>query len=66
MPAQSGGDLINEMRANGPDLPVLLVTGYVTAGHELPHEIPKLMKPFSRFELLRAVVRLVPTEYSDR
>jgi signal transduction histidine kinase len=66
MPAQSGGDLINEMRANGPDLPVLLVTGYVTAGHELPHDVPKLMKPFSRPELLRALVRLVPTEHSGR
>jgi signal transduction histidine kinase len=65
MPGQSGGELIRVMREEWPDLPVLLVTGYVTAGQDLPPGLQKLMKPFNRGELLQAVGHLLPIAASD-
>jgi signal transduction histidine kinase/ActR/RegA family two-component response regulator len=60
MPGRSGGELIQAIHDEWPGLPVMLVTGYITAGQELPSELVKLMKPFSRSELLQALSRLLP------
>ncbi|HEX8447919.1 MAG TPA: ATP-binding protein [Sphingomonas sp.] len=57
MPGRSGADLIRIVRAERPGLPILLVTGYVTAGAEIPTQVPRLMKPFSAAELIAALAR---------
>jgi signal transduction histidine kinase/CheY-like chemotaxis protein len=59
MPGRSGGDLIRAARAIAPGLPVLLVTGYVTAPDDIPAEIPQLMKPFRADDLFRALAGLL-------
>lgn len=58
MPGKSGGDLIRQLRADHPQLPILLVTGFVAATEALPADIAVLRKPFSNAELLEAVARL--------
>jgi len=59
MPAMTGSQLAQQIRARWPALPVVLATGYA----ELPpggnEELPKLSKPFSQAELARAVERSV-------
>ncbi|WP_165356354.1 response regulator [Sphingosinicella sp. BN140058] len=62
MPGKSGGDLIRQLRADHPQLPVLLVTGFVTATEGLPDDVAVLRKPFSNAELLAAIARLQQTE----
>jgi CheY-like chemotaxis protein len=55
MPAMTGSQLAQQIRARWPLLPVVLATGYA----ELPpggnEDLPKLSKPFSQAELARVV-----------
>jgi len=59
MPAMTGSQLAQQIRAGWPDLPVVLATGYA----ELPaggnEELPRLSKPFSQAELAKIVERSV-------
>jgi CheY-like chemotaxis protein len=55
MPAMTGSQLADQIRARWPDLPVVLATGYA----ELPPggnaKLPRLSKPFSQAELEQIV-----------
>jgi PAS domain S-box-containing protein len=59
MPAMTGSQLAQQIRARWPALPVVLATGYA----ELPpggnEELPKLSKPFSQADLVRILERSV-------
>ncbi|MGN6486498.1 MAG: PAS domain S-box protein [Devosia sp.] len=59
MPAMTGSQLAQQIRARWPSLPVVLATGYA----ELPpggnEELPKLSKPFSQADLVRMLERNV-------
>jgi len=59
MPAMTGSQLAQQIRARWPALPVVLATGYA----ELPpggnEELPKLSKPFSQADLARVLERSV-------
>jgi PAS domain S-box-containing protein len=59
MPAMTGSQLAQQIRARWPSLPVVLATGYA----ELPpggnEDLPKLSKPFSQAELARVVEQSV-------
>jgi PAS domain S-box-containing protein len=61
MPAMTGSQLADQIRARWPTLPVVLATGYA----ELPpggnEKLPRLSKPFSQAELAQAVERSVRT-----
>jgi signal transduction histidine kinase/CheY-like chemotaxis protein len=59
MPERSGGELIEALRRDWPETPVLLITGYVTGGQELLDDVPRLMKPFNGDELVRALSRAI-------
>ncbi|USI72068.1 hybrid sensor histidine kinase/response regulator [Sphingomonas morindae] len=58
MPGRSGADLIQAARGLHPDLPVLLVTGYVSALDELPEDVIHIAKPFRGHELMDALARV--------
>jgi CheY-like chemotaxis protein len=51
----NGIDLARAVRREHPDLPILLVTGYSKAAHELADEFPVLSKPYSLADLSRAL-----------
>ena len=59
MPAMTGSQLAQQIRARWPGLPVVLATGYA----ELPpggnEALPKLSKPFSQADLARIVERSI-------
>jgi signal transduction histidine kinase len=59
MPGRSGGELIEALRRDWPQIPVLLITGYVTARQEISDDVPRLMKPFNGDELVRALSRAI-------
>jgi len=54
MPGMTGTELIEEIRKQWPDLPVILATGYAQLPPGAAPEI-KLAKPFGQDELARAV-----------
>jgi CheY-like chemotaxis protein len=54
-----GIDLARRIRADYPDLPVLLATGYSQAAERLAGEFPILAKPYQMSELSRAVGMLL-------
>jgi PAS domain S-box-containing protein len=60
MPGMTGAELIATVRAERPDLPIVLATGY----DELPTDttgcVPRLLKPFMQGQLLEIVKRVVP------
>lgn len=59
MPGRSGADLIRELRRDRPDMPVLLITGFADAAHDIPSDVPRLAKPYRGAELVEAVNRLL-------
>lgn len=62
MPGMSGTDLIARVRADEPELPILLITGYATRGARIGPGVALLPKPFRQAGLLSAVSALVPSE----
>jgi CheY-like chemotaxis protein len=54
MPGMTGTELIQEIRKQWPNLPIILATGYAQLPPGAPPEI-KLAKPFGQDELARAV-----------
>ena len=60
MPGMTGTQLVAEIRASWPDLPVVIATGYP----ELPKggnlELPRLNKPFGQDELAAMIDRVMP------
>jgi CheY-like chemotaxis protein len=64
MPGMTGGQLIEELRAAGHAMPVLLVTGYAAAGEDVPADVARLAKPFRQVDLAARVddlLRAAPT-----
>ncbi|MCP3734620.1 ATP-binding protein [Sphingomonas sp. RP10(2022)] len=59
MPAMTGGQLIQELRAAGHRIPTLLVTGYAAAGEDVPADIARLAKPFRQVDLASKVDELL-------
>lgn len=51
MPGRSGAELIQELEVKRPDLPILVITGYMGAEDRLPEMIVRLRKPFKVDEL---------------
>ncbi|MEA1073286.1 ATP-binding protein [Sphingomonas sp. LY160] len=67
MPGMNGGQLIQELRANGNRMPSLLVTGYTAAGDDVPNDVELLAKPFRQVELTaRVAILLQPKKGRDR
>lgn len=61
MPGMTGGQLVQEIRAAGIWTPTLLVTGYAAAGEDVPHDVPRLAKPFRQVDLAARVDELLRT-----
>jgi CheY-like chemotaxis protein len=60
MPGMTGLELAAEVRRSWPDLPVLLVSGYVDLRDTSGAELPQVRKPFDQDELASAIARLLP------
>jgi CheY-like chemotaxis protein/two-component sensor histidine kinase len=59
MPGMNGTDLALTLRAERPDLPVLVVSGYAESDG-LALDLPRLAKPFRREELAERLAQLAP------
>ncbi|MET0332821.1 MAG: PAS domain S-box protein [Rhizobacter sp.] len=55
MPQMSGVEFIEAARAVRRGLPSILVTGYAEMSMPLPHDVPRLAKPFDLDDLARAI-----------
>jgi CheY-like chemotaxis protein len=55
MPGQTGADLIERVRVDYPDLPILLITGFMDAAARLSPDVKILPKPFHAEELFGAL-----------
>jgi PAS domain S-box-containing protein len=62
MPELTGSQLAEAIRAEYPDLPILLMTGYAEWPQEASPSLPKLAKPFSQEDLAQAIAAAVPPE----
>jgi signal transduction histidine kinase len=62
MPGMTGAALAKEARRIRPDLPVLLITGYLNSADALPDDLPRLAKPFRQADLAAHVARLIEAE----
>ena len=59
MPVMDGLTLVGETRRRWPEVPVMLITGYVDGARELPSDVPVLLKPFKPRELCGHIDRLL-------
>ncbi|RAK51093.1 hybrid sensor histidine kinase/response regulator [Phenylobacterium deserti] len=57
MPGINGAELARRLRADRPDLPILIVSGYADA-EGLPTDLARLTKPFRSAELTASLVTL--------
>ena len=60
MPKMTGTELARTMKADWPDIPVLLATGYTDKLGEEGLALPKLAKPYLQRDLSDAIARLNP------
>ena len=59
MPGMTGLELARKLRAERPELPVMLATGFdELPGNEPDDDWPRLRKPFQREELVTLMTRL--------
>jgi len=66
MPQMNGLELAERVRADRPDLPVLLATGFAELGDSAAPQFPRLAKPFTQEELGRAVAGAVDPEQAGK
>ena len=70
MPRMGGVELAKRVRVTNPELPVLLMSGYVdderTGGSEILSELPIIAKPFSPSALLRLVRDIIDRPKPER
>jgi CheY-like chemotaxis protein len=59
MPQMTGIQLAAAIRAEWPEQPILLVSGYAELPSDTPFDLPRLAKPFSLDDLEDAVARTV-------
>jgi DNA-binding NtrC family response regulator len=62
MPGMTGAVLAGEARRIVPELPVLLITGYLNSSDAASDELPRLAKPFRHADLAAQVARLIGSE----
>jgi PAS domain S-box-containing protein len=60
MPKMTGIQLASAIKAERPDLPIILATGYAELPPGVDTELPKLGKPFRQQELMQAVAAAIP------
>ena len=59
MPGMTGAELIDAVRAERPDLPIVLATGYDELPGDTARGVPRLLKPFMQGQLLETVKQVV-------
>ncbi len=59
MPQMNGAALAEKIKAQNPQLPVILATGYAELAPELGVDLPRLPKPFLSNDLARAIRQAV-------
>ncbi|HLN10613.1 MAG TPA: ATP-binding protein, partial [Xanthobacteraceae bacterium] len=57
MPAMTGTELMAAIRAERPDLPVIIATGYAEMPPGTDPNLPKIAKPFRQEDLIRALAQ---------
>jgi CheY-like chemotaxis protein len=57
MPGMTGAELVDTVRAERPDLPIVLATGYDELPADMARGVPRLLKPFMQSQLLEIVKR---------
>ncbi|SHG42106.1 hybrid sensor histidine kinase/response regulator [Bradyrhizobium erythrophlei] len=62
MPHMTGSDLAAAIRAERPDLPIILATGYAELPPGTDKGLPKLSKPFRQQQLADAIVEVLAPE----
>jgi CheY-like chemotaxis protein len=59
MPAMTGSDLAAAIKAERPDLPVILATGFAELPPGADEGLPKLAKPFRQQQLAEAIAKTI-------
>ncbi len=59
MPRMTGAQLAAAIKAERPDLPIILATGYAELPPDVDAGLPKLGKPFRQQELMQAVTAVI-------
>jgi CheY-like chemotaxis protein len=59
MPGMTGAELIDAVRAERPELPIVLATGYNELPADMARGVQRLLKPFMQGQLLEIVKRVV-------
>jgi len=62
MPHMTGADLAAAVRAERPDLPIILATGYAELPPGTDKGLPKLSKPFRQQQLADAILEVLASE----
>jgi PAS domain S-box-containing protein len=62
MPVMTGSDLAAAIRAERPDLPIILATGFAELPPGANKGLPKLSKPFRQQQLAEAIAKTVAPE----
>lgn len=55
MPQMTGLQLIRQIKAERPDLPVILATGYAELPPDADTRLPRLAKPFRQYDLAQSI-----------
>jgi len=55
MPRMTGAELVGAVKAQRPELPIVLASGYAELNSDLPPTVARLTKPFGLQELERAI-----------
>jgi len=66
MPNMTGSQLAMMIRAEWPDLPVILATGYAELPPDVAADLPKLAKPFGQKALAQAIADMIEAEEARR
>jgi PAS domain S-box-containing protein len=66
MPLMTGSELAVAIRAEKPDLPIILATGYAELPPDADGGLPRLSKPFRQHQLADAIAKIVATALSHR
>ncbi len=59
MPGMTGAELVDAVRAERPDLPIVLATGYDELPADVARGVPRLLKPFMQSQLLETARRVL-------
>jgi PAS domain S-box-containing protein len=59
MPGMTGEELAKRVRADVPELPILMVSGYASLPERARSTVPRLSKPFKAHELSRAILNVM-------